>query len=232
VTAVPNPGYSFANWSDGVTTASRTELNVIVNISVTARFTIITDSIIASAGAGGSISPSGAVSVNYGAALTFSITPNTGYHVMDVLVDGTSVGAVTGYSFNAVVADHMIAVSFAKNYTFIGFLQPIVNPSAVNTGKAGRTYPVKWQLKDANGNDVTSLTAVRDIQYGVVACGTFSDFPASLIDTTATGQTSLRYDLTANQFVYNWATPSAGCYVLVLTLDDHSVHPAYFNLSK
>ena len=45
------------------------------------------------------ISPSGAVAVNYGTDQAFTITPNTGYHVADVLVDGVSVGAVTSYTF-------------------------------------------------------------------------------------------------------------------------------------
>ena len=63
----------------------------------------------------GSISPSGAVSVDYGADQAFTITPSTGYHVADVLVDGVSVGAVTSYTFEDVAANHTIAASFAIN---------------------------------------------------------------------------------------------------------------------
>ena len=57
--------------------------------------------------------PSGAPTVNYGADQTFTITPATGYHVADVLVDGVSVGAVTSYTFTNVTANHTIAASFA-----------------------------------------------------------------------------------------------------------------------
>ena len=71
--------------------------------------------ITASAGGGGTISPSGVVSVIYGANQSFTITPNTGYHVADVLVDGSSAGAVTSYTFNSVTANHTISASFAIN---------------------------------------------------------------------------------------------------------------------
>src|SRR5262249_16852403 len=54
--------------------------------------TSTTFTITASAGANGSISPSGSVVVTQGANQTFTITPNSCYHVSDVLVDGSSVG--------------------------------------------------------------------------------------------------------------------------------------------
>ena len=74
---------------------------------------VVTYEITASAGTGGSIAPSGAVSVSRGSDQAFTISPDAGYHVADVLVDGASVGAVAGYSFTGVEADHTIAASFA-----------------------------------------------------------------------------------------------------------------------
>lgn len=68
--------------------------------------------ITATAGDNGSISPSGAVVVEYGADQEFTITPDTGYQVEDVLVDGASVGAVTSYTFEDVTADHTIHATF------------------------------------------------------------------------------------------------------------------------
>lgn len=72
-----------------------------------------TYTITASAGANGAIDPSGDVVVNEGDNVTFTITAATGYHIADVLVDGTSVGAVTSYEFTNVAANHTISVSFA-----------------------------------------------------------------------------------------------------------------------
>ena len=75
----------------------------------------VTYTITATAGANGSISPNGAVTVNHGSNQQFTITPNTGYHIDDVMVDGSSVGAVSSYTFNNVTAGHTITASFAYN---------------------------------------------------------------------------------------------------------------------
>lgn len=69
----------------------------------------------ATAGANGSISPSGPVVVEGGEDQAFTITADSGFHVADVLVDGVSVGAVSSHTFNDVAADHTISVSFAAN---------------------------------------------------------------------------------------------------------------------
>jgi hypothetical protein len=68
--------------------------------------------ITATAGAHGSIDPSGDVLVSDGANQTFTITPDAGCWVDDVLVDGNSVGAVTSYTFANVTAHHTIDASF------------------------------------------------------------------------------------------------------------------------
>ena len=76
-----------------------------------------TYTITSSAGSGGTITPSGAVVVNEGADQTFDITPNPGYVVSDVLVDGGSVGALDTYTFPIVTATHTISASFSPVYT-------------------------------------------------------------------------------------------------------------------
>ena len=69
----------------------------------------------ASAGEGGSISPSGKTSVDKGDDLTFAITPDEGYVVDDVLVDGVSVGSVTSYTLRDVAKSHTISASFVPD---------------------------------------------------------------------------------------------------------------------
>jgi len=68
-----------------------------------------------SAGNGGSISPSGTVTVNSGTDQTFTITPNISYHIKDVKVDGKSVGAIASYTFTNVTEDHTIEATFEIN---------------------------------------------------------------------------------------------------------------------
>ena len=68
----------------------------------------------ATAGAGGSISPSGNVSVREGRDRTFTITPDKGYAVANVKIDGKSIGAVKSYTFENVRRTHTIEVIFMK----------------------------------------------------------------------------------------------------------------------
>jgi len=67
----------------------------------------------ATAGANGAISPSGTFSVNYGSDQSFTITPNIGYYIADVTVNGASVGSVSSYTLTNVQASYSIFAAFA-----------------------------------------------------------------------------------------------------------------------
>ena len=69
----------------------------------------------ATAGENGSVTPAGKITVREGQTQVFTFTPNAGYTVDKVLVDGENVGVVTSYTFKYVTKDHTIEVVFAKS---------------------------------------------------------------------------------------------------------------------
>ena len=73
--------------------------------------------ITATAGEHGAITPADEVIVSKGEDHTFTITPDSGYRIKDVLVDGVSVGAVSTYTFEDVVENHTIHATFARKHT-------------------------------------------------------------------------------------------------------------------
>ena len=120
-------GYSFTGWlgTDGITRTSNEVLDLTVTGDMTFTAQYAKDSgsggstgtarytIEASAGHGGGISPDGRVRVSRGSDKTFRITPDAGYEIADVLVDGESVGAVDKYTFESVRKAHTIEALFA-----------------------------------------------------------------------------------------------------------------------
>src|SRR5438876_7579172 len=82
--------------------------NVVANHTIEATFEQTTHTIAAGAGAHGSITPSGAVSVNDGDAQGFTIAAATHYQILDGKVARESVGAAAGYSFSNDIADQTI----------------------------------------------------------------------------------------------------------------------------
>ena len=120
ITAPADPtktGYTFAGWTPAIPATMPAE-----NMTIKAQwryngggssgysyYTIKT-----TAGAGGSISPSGSVSVREGRDQTFTITPDKSYAVSNVKIDGKSIGAVKSYTFENVRRPHTIEVIFMK----------------------------------------------------------------------------------------------------------------------
>ena len=89
--------------------------NVIATHTISVTFAIKTFTITPSATNGGIVSPSGVQTVNYGIDKTFTITPNSGYHLYDVSKDGSSIGASTSVTFSSVSANHTLAATFVPN---------------------------------------------------------------------------------------------------------------------
>jgi hypothetical protein len=130
----------------------------------------------ATAGPNGSISPSGSISVPETGSKTFSIIPDSGYVILDVIVDGTSEGAVNSYTFNDVKENHSITASFSASSYYIISTSPGSNgsispagPVAVAPG-ASETFTI---IPD-DGYVVDEVT-VDGKQKGAETSWTFSD---------------------------------------------------------
>lgn len=156
-TISPNAGYAVASVTvDGASVGavtSYTFTNVQANHTISATFAAVpTFTITASAGANGSISPSGTVTVNQGGSQAFTITPSAGYTVSSVTVDGTSVGAVTTYTFTNVQANHTISAAFVVNSTTtitaaMGFYN---QPITAQTGQFTAQFDASTSLSPSN----------------------------------------------------------------------------------
>jgi hypothetical protein len=113
---------------------SYTEGDITKNDTVEVTVTPVTKTYIitASAGSHGSINPSGNITVNQGSDKAFTITPNNGYSINDVLVDGSSVGAVSSYTFSNVIEDHTISATFSLS-TVTGPVHNLTKDTYYNT---------------------------------------------------------------------------------------------------
>ena len=136
---------------------------------------------------------------------------------------------VTGNYNNTVgtVADRI------RSWTLAGFYQPVDMSSVAklvyNTVKNGSTVPLKFEVF-AGPTELTTTDSVKSLTYAQTTCDVYAS--TDEIETVATGGTSLRYDATAGQFVYNWKTPTTPgkCYRVTVTTQDLSTLVAYFKL--
>ena len=106
--------YSVASNAGVARVAAMTVAGRILTISQAAGSSSALFTITASAGTGGTISPSGAVSVQAGTSRTFTISPAYRYRISSVAVDGVSKGAISSYTFSNVTAPHTIKATFRR----------------------------------------------------------------------------------------------------------------------
>lgn len=189
VTATPNAGSQIKTFKvDGASqTSPYVFTNVQTNHTVVVEFEpipVTAHTIVASAGTGGSINPSGNVSVNDGASQVFTIAANSGYEIDDVKVDGASQGAITSYTFSNVVADHTIEATFKVSPTPVvthkitvvvganGSISPAGPEVIVNDG-ASQTFTITPDTDYQIDN-----VKVDGVQQGVITSYTFSNVTA------------------------------------------------------
>jgi hypothetical protein len=118
-----------------------------------------------------------------------------------------------------------VAISIAA-WTLNGFYAPVDMNGVYNTVKAGSTVPLKFEIF-AGSTELTATSAVSSLNAARVSCTPGTE---DAIELTATGGTSLRYDTTSGQFIYNWKTPTGAglCYKVTMTTADGSSLVAFF----
>lgn len=152
---------------------------------------------------GGKISPKGTVQVNSGSDQVFEITPWGGYGVDDVLVDGSSVGAVTTYTFTNVTGNHKINATFTKTHR--------ITPSA---GSNGSISPSEEVIVNHEGNQTFIITP--DDSYYVVDV---------LVDGVSVGSQVIYTlkNVTDNQTISaTFEVIPAGTYVITASVDPNA----------
>jgi hypothetical protein len=129
--------------------------NLVANHSIRAYFSIDTFTVAASAGPNGTVNPSGSVTVNYGSNRTFTIHPDTGYHVDSVLVDGAFAGSALSYTFTNITGNHTLRTTFA------------INTYTITISKIGQgSVSPSGTLTEVYGASI-SLLITPDTHYGV-----------------------------------------------------------------
>ncbi|MBN2006407.1 MAG: hypothetical protein JXA21_23850 [Anaerolineae bacterium] len=215
LSANPAAGWHFDGWTgDLVSSANPATLVMNGNKDVTGNFSTDAFIITPTAGTGGQILPATPQSVAYGGDITFTIVPETGYHVADVGVDGVSQGALGSYTFSNVTADHTITATFELNeYTLA---VDIVGDGVVTQAPSQPTYlhgdvvtltaspnvgSYFWQWSGDASGILTQTTILMDAHKLVTA--TFSTTPPTY------------YTLTISLVGNGVVTPSAGAHYYI-----------------
>jgi len=151
----------------------------IDDVLITSDDPLVQYEITATAGAGGSISPSGVVVIDEGSNQTFSISANSGFEIEDVVVDGSSVGAVSSYTFSNVSQNHTISATFSEQ-------EPLPKYEITATaGAGGSISPSGVVVVDEGSNQTFAISAssgyeIEDVlvdgsSVGAVSSYTFSN---------------------------------------------------------
>lgn len=150
-------------------------------------------------------------------------------------------GVTPAISFNQ-IGDHIIGLRVTNDgglsdtdtvtvtvlpWTLKGFLQPVDMNGIYNIIKGGSTVPLKFEIF-AGSTELADIAYIKSFTYAQTSCDT--NATTDEIETTATGDTSLRYDAASGQFIYNWKTPNTAgkCYRVTMATVDGSLLAAYF----
>jgi len=175
-------GYTFQGWRIGSTDIDEKYIwKSTKNETATAKWSMNTFSITPSATLGGKISPSNKSTIQEGKDKTFTITPNTNFWILDVLVDDISVGPVSEYIFENVTADHTIHAIFTdvginENYSELVKISP--NPTNGQLSIVNCQLPINSvEIFDVFGRKVyeekENITVLRSYDLTVFPAGIY-----------------------------------------------------------
>lgn len=177
------------------------DMNTVTSSSATATYSYIN----ASAGTGGTISPSGSVVMSSTGTQTFTATPNSGYAISSFVVDGVNKGAISSYTFSNVTSNHTISVSFSKTATRTisvvvssgGSVSPSESVSVVNGGSQSFVATANAGYKALV--QVDGVTIYENVPYNT-GTGTFLIPAGSSTGTfsNVTGNHTIRVSFSAN----------------------------------
>ena len=241
----PNTGYRISDvLADGVSAGAVTSYtfsNINSNHTISASFTLLTYTINGSAGANGSVTPSGSRSVNYGASQLYTISPNTGFQVSNVIVDNVSVGAVSTYTFSHIIANHTISATFETAVYSISASSGAggsVSPTGTTTATYGtsRTFTITpstgYRISDVkvDNNSVGSLSTYTfsNISSNHTISATFTILTYTLSSQAETGGSiNPSGDITVNYGTNRTFTiaPNTGYHILDVSVDNTSLGP-------
>jgi osmotically-inducible protein OsmY len=181
-TITAGTGYHISDITvDGVSQgaiSSYTFSNVTAGHTILASFSANTYTITASAGTGGTISPSGSVSVSHGASKTFTISANAGYQIASVTVDGASQGTISSYTFSNVTANHTMAATFSvKTYTISAPAGTGGTISPNGSVRVNHGSNQSFTITAGTGYHISDIT-VDGVSQGAISSYTFSNVTA------------------------------------------------------
>jgi YD repeat-containing protein len=205
------------------------DINGFSSISATLTISVVFGNpITASAGANGTISPPGSTYVANNGSQTYTIVPAVGYAILNVLVDGASVGAGTSYTFSKVTASHTISATFGRG---------IITASA---GANGSISPSGATVVPGNGSQTYTITPatgyfVANVLVDGVSVSGLTSYPFMNVTTNHTISATFspinpatRVSLTFSpNGAYNVAGPTGGLTVSIPNGHDTGTTPSY-----